>query len=46
METTGINTTTNVNTAIEVGMQDFIIMPDESIDIKLDLNFTVEYSKI
>ncbi len=45
METTGINTTTNVNTAIEVGMQDFIIMPDESIDIKIDLNFTVEYSK-
>ena len=39
------NTTTNVNTAIEVGMQDFIIMPDESIDIKIDLNFTVEYSK-
>ena len=45
METTDINTTTNVNTAIEVGMQDFIIMPDESIDIKIDLNFTVEYSK-
>ena len=45
METTGINTTTNVNTAIEVGMQDFIIMPDESIDIKIDLKFTVEYSK-
>lgn len=36
-----INTNTEINTNIKVESQDFIVMPDESIDIKVDLNFEV-----
>lgn len=45
IDANGIVPTSNINTNIEIGMQDFIVMPDESIDIKVDLNFSVEYSK-
>ncbi len=41
----GVTSTSKINTNIEIGMQDFVIMPDESIDIKIDLNFLIEYSK-
>ena len=37
----GVNTHTNVNTKIEVATQDFVVMPDGSVDIKVDLNFKV-----
>lgn len=30
----------HIDTIIEISMQDFVVMPDESIDIKIDLNFT------
>ena len=30
----------HIDTIIEIGMQDFVVMPDESIDIKIDLTFT------
>ena len=45
IDANGIVPTSNINTNIEIGMQDFIVMPDESIDIKVDLNFSVEYSR-
>jgi len=40
----GVNSNSNVSTDIEVAMQDFVVMPDESIDIKIDLNFNVNIS--
>lgn len=40
----GINPNTNVNTRVDIAMQDFVVMPDESVDIKVDLNFRVEAS--
>ena len=36
IDANGIVPTSNINTNIEIGMQDFIVMPDESIDIKVD----------
>lgn len=30
----------HIDTIIEISMQDFVVMPDESIDIKIDLTFT------
>lgn len=41
MECQGINKNCKVDTFIETLNQDFIIMPDESIDIKIDLQFNV-----
>ena len=35
-----IKTESNLDTIIEISLQDFVIMPDESIDIKIDLTFT------
>lgn len=37
----GIKPQTNVNTNLEITMQDFVVMSDGSIDIKVDLNFRV-----
>ena len=45
MDFDGVNSGSNIDTVIEIDAQNFIVMPDESIDIKIDLNFTVEYSK-
>ena len=39
VEITGLNKEYKINTEVEIKMQDFMIMPDESIDIKIDLNF-------
>lgn len=36
----GINSERNIDTIIEIETQNFIIMPDESIEIKVDLGFT------
>ena len=35
-----VNSKTKVDTTIDVVTQDFIVMPDESIDIKIDLEFS------
>lgn len=41
MNCPGINQTSKVDTSIEVSTQDFVIMPDASIDVKIDLQITV-----
>ena len=40
MDFEGVMPNTHIDTMIEINMQDFVVMPDESIDIKIDLNFT------
>lgn len=40
MDFDGIKPETNIDTIIEITLQDFVVMPDESIDIKVDLTFT------
>ena len=35
----------SVDTIVEISLQDFIVMPDESIDIKVDLTFTAISSR-
>ena len=45
MDFEGMNPETNVDTIVEISLQDFIVMPDESIDIKIDLTFTAISSK-
>ena len=40
MDFDGINTDRNIDTVIEIESQNFIVMPDESIDIRIDLGFT------
>ena len=42
IEIEGINKESKISTKIDVIMQDFVIMPDESIDIKIDLNFLID----
>lgn len=42
MEFVGVNSNSKINTTIDIGMQNFVIMPDESIDIKIDLIFSAE----
>ena len=39
-----IDTNTNIDTGIEVGLQNFVVTSDESIDIKIDLIFKVSMS--
>lgn len=41
MNIPGINQDSKVGTTIEISTQDIVIMPDESIDIKVDLQFIV-----
>lgn len=45
MNLLGATPDSKVSTTIEVDMQDFMIMPDESIDIKIDLKFVVDSFK-
>lgn len=45
MDFDGIKSETNVDTIVEISLQDFVVMPDESIDIKVDLTFTAISSK-
>ena len=40
MDFAGIQEDSHIHTIIEIGMQDFIVMPDVSIEIKIELNFT------
>ena len=45
MNCPGAMSNSKVTTSIEVSMEDFVVMPDESIDIKIDLQFEVEFHK-
>ena len=40
MDFEGINSNNNVDTVIEIEAQNFVVMPDESIEIRVDLGFT------
>ena len=44
MDCMGAIPTSKIETNIEITLQDFTIMPDESIDIKIDLEFLVNLS--
>lgn len=44
MDCKGANPTSSIETNIEITLQDFVVMPDESIDIKIDLEFSVDLS--
>lgn len=44
MDCIGAIPTSKIETNIEITLQDFTIMPDESIDIKIDLEFLVNLS--
>lgn len=44
MQSDEIDTNTNIDTGIEVGLQNFVVTSDESIDIKIDLIFKVSMS--
>lgn len=44
MDCIGAIPTSQIETNIEITLQDFIMMPDESIDIKIDLEFLVNLS--
>lgn len=41
----GVNVNSNIETTIEIGMQDFVVTSDDSVDIKIDLIFTTGVSK-
>lgn len=45
MDFDGIKSEMNVDTIVEISLQDFVVLPDESIDIKVDLTFTAISSK-
>ncbi len=45
MDFEGIKPEMNIDTIVEISLQDFVIMPDESIDVKIDLTFTAISSK-
>lgn len=42
----GVNANSSVDTSIEIGMQDFVVTSDDSVDIKVDLVFTTSKSKM
>lgn len=44
MDCMGVTATSQIETSVEVELQDFIVMPDESIDMKIDLGFTINLS--
>lgn len=45
MDFDGMKPEMNVDTIVEITLQDFVIMPDASIDIKVDLTFTAISTK-
>ncbi len=45
MNLPGISNNFKIDTKLEVTMQDFVIMPDQSIDIKIDLQFVANSFK-
>ena len=46
MDCVGIDQNSDIQTNMEMITQDFVIMPDESIDIKMDIEFTVQASNM
>ena len=40
MDFDGITENSHIDTVIEITLQDFVVAPDQSIDVKIDLNFT------
>lgn len=44
MDCMGANPSSSIETNIEITMQDFVVMPDENIDVKIDLEFLVNLS--
>lgn len=45
MDFAGVNSNSSVDTNIEIGMQDFVVTSDSSVDIKVDLDFTAVLAK-
>ncbi len=45
VNTPGITNNSKIDTQLEIGMQDFVIMPDQNIDIKIDVQFIVDTFK-
>lgn len=41
----GVNQNANVETNVEIGLQDFVITADDSIDVKVDIIFNVTMAK-
>lgn len=41
----GVNTNSNIDTSLEVSMQDFVVTSDNTVDIKVDLTFLTSMSK-
>lgn len=46
IECPGVSQNSNLNTRIEVVTQDFIVMPDESIETNIELEISVDVSKM
>ena len=44
MDCMGVTATSQIETNVEVELQDFVVMPDESVDMKIDLGFTINLS--
>lgn len=44
MDCMGVTSTSQIETNVEVELQDFVVMSDENIDIKIDLGFTINLS--
>lgn len=40
MEFEGASSNMSIDTIVEISLQDFVVMPDETIDMKIDLTFT------
>ena len=45
MDFTGVNSNSTVETNIEISMQNFVVTSDNSVDVKVDLDFTVALAK-
>lgn len=45
MDFNGVTTNSNIETSIEIGLQDFVVTADDSVDIKIDLIFRTAMSK-
>ena len=44
MECSGVNSNSQVDTQMEISSQDFVVLPDGSIDIKIDIDFIADIS--
>lgn len=45
MDFAGVNSNSTVETNIEISMQNFVVTSDNSVDVKVDLDFTVALAK-